>query len=1623
MRPSRRLSHRDLEHIFPGNSAMAGLMRKLDWSQTPLGPPERWPQSLRNAINILLSSRAQIVLFWGRDLITFYNDAYAPVFGRKHPQALGLPARECWSEVWNDTLGPLFTDVMRTGEAFYAKDHRFLLERQGYLEETYFDVSYDPVRDERGAVAGILCIVSEMTGRVLGERRLRTLRDLGAQAARAKTVDEACHLTMRALTENQIDVPFALLYLLSTDGARLTLSGSTLEDVSQAWYPRNLDESCATGQDGWRLAEVVCTGKPLVLEGLHRRVGRLPNGPWSVETDKAVVLPLAASGQERVAGVLVVGLNPCRVLDEEYDGFLQLLAGHIATTIASAHAYEEERGRAEVLTELDRAKTAFFSNVSHEFRTPLTLMLGPIEEELRERPQSPRLETAHRNSLRLLKLVNTLLDFSRIEAGRMQARYLQTDLASFTSELAGVFRSAIEQAGLRLLVDCPPLPKPVYVDRDMWEKIVLNLLSNAFKFTFTGEIAVSLRPDGGHVELSVCDTGIGIAPDELPKIFDRFHRVEGAQGRTHEGTGIGLALVQELAMMHGGIVQAESTPGKGSTFRVTISTGRSYLPPERIGEPATLVSATALTATSFVEEAMQWLPSSPDEHDHCSKVYVGLETIPGSIQHVQVNNQHSAKPRVLVADDNSDMRGYIRRLLSEHYEVETAQDGAAALAAARARRPDLILSDVMMPGLDGFGLLRALRNDPDTMTIPVMLLSARAGEETRIEGLEQGADDYLIKPFTARELLARVGVHVTLARIRREAAAAVRNSEQRFRQMADHAPGMVRVTDVDGRCSFLSKSWYEFTGQTPEAGLGLGWLHLVHPEDRDLTAKMFQAAKDTSERFRLDYRLRRKDGEYRWVMDITVPFVGENGEPLGYTGSVIDITERICEEEKQKRKGHQQSLLFELANAVNRAGALSDLYSKALDAIIISLNADRASILLFDEDGVMRFKAWRGISDGYRLKVEGHSPWQQDTFEPQPIVIGNIAEAGLDRQLQMVIQEEGIQALGFIPLTYGGRLLGKFMVYFNRPYTMNDEDISVGHAIAGTLALGIERKMAEASLRKTKAALDFALESAEVGDWDLDLTRDVWRRSLRHDQCFGYNEPVVEWGFKQFIQHVHPEDQQRIEREFRMAVIGLSDWHFECRVLWPDGKAYWIAMHGSIYRSEEGKAIRMLGIVANITERKQAEEELRRFNDELEVRVAERTNELMQSQASLRALATELNLTEQRERKRMAMELHDYLAQLLALGKMKLSQGKRLAEAAPGCVEFIDQTDEMLTEALTYTRTLVVELSPPVLHDLGLPAALRWLGERMQQHRLAVSVQIESEDLKLPEDQSMLLFQSVRELLINAAKYAKSGRASITLAQRDGQLQISVRDDGPGFELAAAAAAADDTTTLSSKFGLYSIRERMRALGGRFELQSSPDKGTTAVLALPLGGDEVWGPAEKDAEGRENGAGVRRKQALVNGQQCDHSSPDTDHSSGIRVLLVDDHAMVREGLRSVLESYPDVEIVGEACNGEEAVAFVERLRPTIVVMDINMPKMNGIEATAEITSRYPSIIVIGLSVNTGGANEVAMRNAGAAILLTKEAVVDELYRTILETLKARMSRNDQRDRQDMPNRISRQERQ
>jgi signal transduction histidine kinase len=792
------LSLLGVESIIVGGGEMGARMRALDWSSTPLGPVETWPQSLRSAISILLPSRAQIVLFWGRDLVALYNDAYRPVFGAKHPWALGRPARDCWREIW-DVLGPLLDGVVRTGEAFWAQDHPFFLDRRGYIEETYFDVSYDPVRIEDGSVGGVFCIVSETTGRVVGERRLRTLRELGGGSGEPGTVADVYRAAAAALATDPADVRFALLYALDEAGRRLTLAATAGVEVE-----RVAGGAVELGE-GHPLASVIADGRP-VTRPATEFVTTPPPG-----TEQASVLPITSAG--RPVGVLVVGLSQYLRHAGDYQDFLDLVTARASAAAGQALAYEAERRRNEALAELDRAKTAFFSNVSHEFRTPLTLMLGPLEDVLATPglgdEQRAALAMAQRNGLRLLKLVNTLLEFSRIEAGRAQAAFAPVDLARATAEVAAVFRAAVEAAGLRLVVECPALSEPVWVDREMWDKIVLNLVSNAFKFTFEGTIAVRLGERADGVVLEVEDTGVGIAAAELPHIFERFHRVRGARARSHEGTGIGLALVKELVTLHGGTIVVDSQPDCGTRVSVTLSRGTTHLSPDRLtaaGAPA----RPDVVAAPYVEEALRWLPDV---------VLDGSPSGPGP---------RPGPARILVADDNADMRDYLRRLLAPHWSVETVGDGEAALETVRGRPFDLVLTDVMMPRLDGYGLLSALRADPATRTLPVIMLSARAGEESRIEGLDRGADDYLVKPFSARELLARVNAQLALARVRREATEARARLLEQERALRMDAEAANRAKD-----EFLAMLAHELRNPLGVILNGVGVLDRLHAGGED----------------------------------------------------------------------------------------------------------------------------------------------------------------------------------------------------------------------------------------------------------------------------------------------------------------------------------------------------------------------------------------------------------------------------------------------------------------------------------------------------------------------------------------------------------------------------------------------------------------------------------------------------------------------------------------------------------------------------------------------------------------------------------------------------------------------
>ncbi|MBS0184134.1 MAG: PAS domain S-box protein [Nitrospira sp.] len=780
-----------------------------------------------------------------------------------------------------------------------------------------------------------------------------------------------------------------------------------------------------------------------------------------------------------------------------------------------------------------------------------------------------------------------------------------------------------------------------------------------------------------------------------------------------------------------------------------------------------------------------------------------------------------------------------------------------------------------------------------------------------------------------------------------------REREARFRNLADTAPVMLWVTEPDGSCSFLSRGWYQFTGQSEQEGLGqdgFGWLDAVHPEDRERTTRMFSDANEKRLPFTFDYRLRRHDGEYRWAIDAGHLRFGSKGEFLGYIGSVLDITERKrCEEAILRRSEEQFRAVFNQTTGGIAQTDLTGRFTLVNDRYCDIVGRSREELLNLRMYDITHPEDLSANAEQFRALVQGGP--------------------------NFVVEKRYLRQDGSIVWVY------------NDVASVRD---SLGRVLGVVAAVTdiTERKEAEQSLAEQQRLLKSVTDNASVALLIIDERQHCVFMNPAAETLTGFTMNQVRGRhLHKFIHHTRPDGRPYPLEECPIERAFLNDNRMQGEEIFihPDGRFYAVAFTASPIPGSDGQPTGTIIEMRDITERNALQERLRSFAVELEAQVEDRTRDLVQSQDRLRALASELNLAEQRERKRLAIELHDHLQQILVLGKIKLGQGKRLlAEMAPAAAKLMKETDDVLAEALQYTRTLVSDLSPTVLRDHGLAAALQWLGTNMQRYEQTVTVTVpENWELTLPEDQVVVLFQSVRELLINSAKHAGTAEASLTMEQREGNLCITVQDEGKGFDL---ALATDGTPHggISSKFGLFSIHERMRALGGSFDLQSLSGQGTTATLVLPLVGN-----------GEMNGKGK------VAGPTKTPASTLQPSASRIRVLLVDDHVMVRQGLQAILDAYATIELVGEAANGEEALQLVDRRRPTVVVMDINMPKMNGIEVTRLIKRRYPETIVVGLSVNAAKANEEAMKRAGAVGLMTKESAVEQLYDVIVEAVRKR----------------------
>ncbi|WP_394822818.1 ATP-binding protein [Pendulispora albinea] len=658
-----------------------------------------------------------------------------------------------------------------------------------------------PSGEFRGVAASLVATsmdrTSDIEERAPVRRQLRflgDLRELMESLESAESAEGACALAAEALVANGRDVSCVFIYLVDREGEHTRL----VARCGPGWVH---DATIVLRQSAFCGAtEVIGDLDRHVVVRERSAVGEVPR--------VGLIVPAKEPRGVMPRAILVIGLSDldsAASLENELYAFFDLAATQLGSRIGRLYAEEQQRARTASMAARDRAKTDFVGTVSHEFRTPLTLVLGPIEDAIDDESlpheHRARLALVRRNAQRLAKLADSLLDFSRVETGRVDAIFHEVDLPAFTADLASAFRSAIERAGLRLTLELAPLSAPAFVDRDMWEKIVLNLLSNALKFTFEGEIRVSLQQQGGCVELRVRDTGSGIPEAEIGRVFERFHRVRGVRSRTHEGTGIGLALVKDLVKIHGGDIAVESQLGTGTQFTVTIPTGSLHLPQSRVSRQQASARASAGVAT-YVEEALRWLPGSEERHS----------TLPPPSSSIVGVGPSASRARILLADDNADIRSYMTRLLGKHWDVTAVADGQAALDKAREHRPDLIVTDVMMPRMDGFALLRAIREDARLKTTPVILLTARAGQESTVEGFAAGADDYVLKPFSARELVARVRTHLELSRVRRQ-------SEMEQETARTHAERLNRMKD-----EFLATVSHEL--RTPLQAI-LGWVKLL----------------------------------------------------------------------------------------------------------------------------------------------------------------------------------------------------------------------------------------------------------------------------------------------------------------------------------------------------------------------------------------------------------------------------------------------------------------------------------------------------------------------------------------------------------------------------------------------------------------------------------------------------------------------------------------------------------------------------------------------------------------------------------------------------------------------------
>lgn len=1119
-----------------GGHEMGQRIRDFDWSQTPLGAREQWPTTLRTTISLVLNSTFPLALMWGPEHTLLYNDSYIPLCGSQHPDSLGQNFTHYWQSAWG-IIGKSYEKAL-AGEAAFLEDQQLFIDRRGYLEETFFTASFSPIRDESGCVVGVFHPVTESTSKILSQRRNRLLRELAICSHHSTYIETCLQHAAKVLAPAQQDLPFSLFYRLDRHLTMARLVAYTGIEANTAASPLVIDLQRAHHRI-WPLRDTALGGYGLRLQDLNDRFSGLLLGPYPESVTQALLLPITPAGYDSPCCIIIAGISSRLPFNESYRSFYDLLASGLSTLIANAATHESEQQRIAALAAIDQSKNLFFNKISHEFRTPLTLLLAPLEDELNQHGDAlpptrrKRLNIAHRNGLRLLKLVNTLLDFTRLETGRAKANFEATNLSSLTIELASSFRLPCERAGLMLEIHCPELGEPVYVDPDMWEKIVLNLLSNAFKFTLTGSIYINLNTLGPHAVLTVTDTGCGINPEDLPHIFDSFYHCTNTISRSHEGAGMGLALVREMVRIHGGELQITSTPQIGSSFQISLPLGYKHLPKEQIRQQR-LTSDVMSHAKPFVAEVLRWLPD-PDEPILVSQ---------------PAATHHKHRPRIVWADDNVDMRKYVLRLLRQDYDVEAVANGEEALAAILRQPPALILSDVMMPVMDGFELLKAIRKNEKTRTTPFILLSARAGEEARIEGLQAGADDYLVKPFSGKELQAKISSYVGLALLREETEQARREaeriemlaaSEAQLRMITDAVPALISYLDADERYVFNNLAYEHWFNRPRHSLYGQRIRDLLPAEAYQKVVPYIQKVLSGSPAS-YETEARYHDGSIHNVHVSYVPDFGADNRVKGFFALITDTTEA--------------------KKAADALRASEQRYLTALNTML---------------------EGCQIISHDWRYLYLNDSAIRHSHLSRE-FLIGKT-------MMEVYPQIEETEVFQLLKQCMNDRQSARMENSFVYPDGSNAWfDLSIQPVDEGLFILSIditERKMAEEAMRESESQFRLLAETVPQMIWT--CTTDGVCDFLSPQWQTYTGIPTAQLLGNFWLELVHPDDRSTII-QLRDNLSSHYQRQTEVRLRHHDGNYHWFDVRVVPVLNSQHEIIKWVGSHTDITERKETEQ-------------------------------------------------------------------------------------------------------------------------------------------------------------------------------------------------------------------------------------------------------------------------------------------------------------------------------------------------------------------------------------------------------------------------------------------------